>query len=258
MSELLTIIIPFFNEKGWIGKTVETIVGQDNQNFRLLVVDNASTDDSGAEAAQAGTALGMRFIATHCSMAGKTNAMQHALNMVETPYVAICDADTIYPPAYAGNIIRLFQENPSAASVMAVDLYGQDTAAHEKRKDFVLRKSEKFASKCHAGGYAQAYRTDIVKKIGGFDIGIWPYILEDHEIVHRLSPHGRSIYHREHFCFPSERRTCRAAVHWTRFERLLYRYMPQRGMDWFFYDFLGPKLGKRGCAAQALREKSWE
>lgn len=258
MSELLTIIIPFYNEKGWIGQTVKTIADQENQNFKLILVDNASTDDGASEAMDAAKVLGARLIFTYCEVAGKTNAMQHGLNMVETPYVAICDADTIYPPAYVGNIIALFSQNPSAVAVMAIDVYGDDRRLHQKRKDFVLRKSRRFSAKCHAGGYAQSYRTDVVKKAGGFDGGIWPYTLEDHEIVHRLHQYGHSVYHSDHYCFPSERRTCRAAVHWTGLERLLYRYMPQRGMNWFFYQFLGRQLDKRGSRAQALREKNWD
>jgi glycosyltransferase involved in cell wall biosynthesis len=259
MSPLLTIIIPFFNEEGWIGKTVASLAAQRDQRFQLLLVDNGSTDGGVIEARIAGASLGGRFRITSCATPGKTHAMQHGVAMVETPYVSICDADTIYPEHYAERVITLFEAAPNAAAVMAIDLYcAPDSPAAQKRSAFVLRKSRRFAAKCHAGGYAQSFRTEALRAAGGFDTAIWPYVLEDHEIMHRVHRHGPSIYHADHYCFPSERRTSRDSVSWNRLERLMYRYMPNAGMDWFLYSFLAARFTKRKTMATALREKQWQ
>ena len=254
----VTVVLPFFNEQGWVGRTVQSLAAQGNHAFRLLLVDNGSTDEGAAEAAQAGEILGDRLQIVRCSIPGKINAMQFGLARVETPLVAICDADTFYPPDYIDRIVTLFAADPAAAAVMAIDIYRPlSDPVSRKRIEFVMRKSRRFAAKCHAGGYAQAFRTDCLREAGGFDTDLWPYVLEDHEIVHRVGRFGHSVYHPDHVCFPSERRTSRESVSWTRFERLLYRYMPSAGMDWYFYRFLAERLRSRKCHGTALREKTW-
>ncbi|KEZ14393.1 MULTISPECIES: glycosyltransferase [Sphingobium] len=254
----LTIILPFFNEEGWIDKTVQTLAIQSDIRFRLLLIDNGSTDNGTEQAREAARSLGSRAEILSCPTPGKIHAMALGLSRVETAFVAICDADTEYPIDYVKRILDLFTGDPEAASVMAIDLYAPlESAESRKRTDFILRKSRRFSAKCHAGGYAQAYRTDALRAAGGFDAKRWPYVLEDHEIVHRVMTHGRAIYDRDHVCFPSARRSCRKAVSWTRAERLIYRYTPRFALDWYFYTFLGRRLAARNGTGDALRMKDW-
>lgn len=258
MSAGLTVVLPFFNEQGWIGHTVASLAGQNDPSFRLLLVDNGSTDDGVKEAAHEAAPLGDRARIVSCAIPGKIPAMAAGLAMVETPLVAICDADTHYPPDYVATIRRLFADNPHAAAIMAIDLYAaQNVPASRRRIDWIMRKSRRFPKKCHAGGYAQAFSLDALHAAGGFDMARWPYVLEDHEIVHRLLRFGPAIYHPDHVCFPSERRASRKAVSWTRGERLLYRYLPDFAMDWYFYRFLGRHLAARNSLGIALRHKDW-
>lgn len=258
MSILLTIILPFFNEQGWIGPTIDSLTAQLDDRFRLLLVDNGSTDGGAAEAAAHAGPLGDRATILRCPTPGKIHAMARGLAHVETPLVTICDADTHYPPEYVGRIIDLFEGDRTAAGVMAIDLNAPaDDPASRRRIAFILRKSRRFRGKCHAGGYAQAFRTEALRAAGGFDVRRWPYVLEDHEIVHRVMRHGHMIYHADHVCFPSNRRACRASVSWTRTERLLYRYVPRASLDWYFYRFLGRRLAARNSMGIALRRKDW-
>ena len=258
MTALLTIVLPFFNEQGWIGRTIDSLVAQNDERFLLLLIDNGSTDGGAAEAAIHIAALGDRARILSCPTPGKINALAAGLAQVDTPLVATCDADTIYPSDYVGRIIALFGHHDGAAAVMAIDLYAPaEDRRSQRRIAFIMRKGRRFASKCHAGGYAQAFRTAALRAGGGFDAGRWPYVLEDHEIVHRVMRHGRVVYHPDHVCFPSERRVSRDAVSWTRAERLLYRYLPGRALDWYFYHFLGRRLAARNSMGVALRNKDW-
>jgi glycosyltransferase involved in cell wall biosynthesis len=258
MTQKLTIILPFFNEQGWIGPTIDSLAAQSDRRFRLLLVDNGSTDRGADEAATHAVPLGDLASAIQCPVPGKIHAMAAGLARVETPLVAICDADTHYPPDYVRRIIALFDADPDAAAVMAIDLYGPpSTTKSRQRAAFILRKSRRFPGKCHAGGYAQAFRTQALRTAGGFDAERWPYVLEDHEIVHRVMRHGPALYHADHVCFPSDRRACRKAVSWTRAERLLYRYIPVAALDWYFYRFLGKRLAARNGHGTALRAKDW-
>ncbi|WP_313807374.1 glycosyltransferase family 2 protein [Sphingobium sp.] len=258
MTERLTIVLPFFNEQGWIGRTIDSLAAQSDRRFRLLLIDNGSTDHGAAEAATHAAQLGSLATILPCPTPGKIHAMATGLAAVETPLVAICDADTLYPSDYVKRIIALFDRHPDAAAVMAIDLYAPPLSPESMRRAaFILGKSRRFPGKCHAGGYAQAFRTAALRAAGGFDSGRWPYVLEDHEIVHRVMRHGRTLYDADHICFPSDRRTSRKSVSWTRAERLLYRYIPSQALDWYFYRFLGRRLAARNSMGIALRAKDW-
>ena len=45
-SPLFSIVVPTFNREGHIGRCLESIVGQSYQNHEVVVVDNASTDET--------------------------------------------------------------------------------------------------------------------------------------------------------------------------------------------------------------------
>ncbi len=259
MSPLITILLPFFNEEGWIGATIDSIIAQSDQRFRLILLDNASTDGGRAEAERhlAGWGEEMARIVP-VATPGKTNALTTGLSLVTTPYVAICDADTHYPPCYVANCLMLFASRANAVAVMAIDLYDPaGSPAAIRRVSRIMGKARLHSDRCHAGGYAQAFGTEALRAVGGFDAHRWPFVLEDHEVIHRVHRLGISIYDASHYCHPSPRRADRRCVSWTRFERLLYRFMPRSRMDWFFYEFLWRRLERRHAFAAALREKNW-
>lgn len=259
MKTQLTIILPYFNELGWVGKTIDSLVAQTDQDFRLILVDNASSDGSAAEAQQHALSIGNRVTFLHEPVPGKSNALAAALTQVETEIVAICDADTHYPPAYVRGILDMFRDHPDAVAVMAIDLYdepGSAASRHRIRK--IMDKVVRHPSKCHAGGYAQAFKTEMLRRAEAFDTVRWPFILEDHEIAYRVMCHGTAVYNPDHFCFPSLRRANRKSMDWTRTERLLYRYVPAQLLGWFFYRFLGPRLARRGAFATIQRAQSWK
>lgn len=259
MTARLSIVLPYFNEQGWIGPTIDSLVRQSEHNFRLILVDNASTDASSEEARRHAAPLGDAVEHVTCSEPGKIHALACGLAHVDTAFVATCDADTFYPTEYVARVLALFGAYPNAVAVMAPGLPAPaGTARAQKYLAHVMRKVCRLPHKCHTGGYGQAFRTDLLRQAGGFDAGRWPYVLEDHEIAFRIMQFGEARYHPDHVCFPSNRRVSRKSVSWTAFERFVYRRTPSGRMNWFFYSFLGPHLGTRNCFGIALREKQWD
>ena len=45
-TPLVTIGIPTFNRSAWLKESIESVLAQTFQEFRILVSDNASTDDT--------------------------------------------------------------------------------------------------------------------------------------------------------------------------------------------------------------------
>lgn len=254
----LTLLLPYFDERGWLGPTIDSLVRQSDQRFRMVLVDNGSSDGSEQEAREHARALEGRAQFMRVSAPGKTEALAAAMRTVKTRFVSICDADTIYPPEYVANTLRLFAQAPKVVAVMAIDVYAAaGTRTSQRRISRILRKVSWWPCLCHAGGYAQSFCTATLRSAGGFDPKRWGFVLEDHEVMHRVMKLGAVRYAPEHYCFPSSRRLDRQGVSWTAFERLVYRCTPRVYLDWFFYSFLARRLCRRGGHAQRLREKSW-
>jgi hypothetical protein len=152
----------------------------------------------------------------------------------------------------------MFACTDAPVGVMAIDLYDERLSeATRRRIAKVMWKSRRFRSQCHAGGYAQAFNVQALTAAGGLLNPAWPYVLEDHEVVNRLLHQGRIAYAADHICFPSDRRSSRKTVGWTRWERMVYRFTPRIRKDWFFYRYLGPRLAQRGLYNIALRDRDW-
>lgn len=262
MTVGLSIIIPYYNEQEYLPATLESLGRQNCRDFCLILVDNGSDDDSSERA----RIVMQQFpdITTHflsCMEPGKLPALVQGLAVVATDYVASCDADTIYPPHYVENCLAMFrsgEEGKRIVGVMAIDIYSPPRSkASVRRIRKIMLKSQLFSSQCHAGGYAQAYRTDVLRAVGGFASPRWPFLLEDHELYQRIRKLGVIRYAPNHFCFPSDRRQDRRSVSWTWLERTVYRFAPAKAKDWVFYRFLTARFARRGLVQVKLRERNF-
>ena len=255
-----TVVLPFFNETGYLPRTLESLAAQELSGFRLILVDNASTDGSAALAREVmARHPAIETIHLFESLPGKVHALATGLESVTTPFVAFCDADTYYPPHYLKRGDALFAGGGEAlAAVMAMDL-PEDTgspAAHRKRTK-VMTVACLWPRQVHTGGFGQCFRSETLRRAGGFSAALWPFVLEDHEVMQRVFKLGGARYAADLWCVPSNRRKDRARVGWTLTEQLLYHATPFALKDWFFYRFLKGRFTARGLANARLREKTW-
>jgi hypothetical protein len=107
------------------------------------------------------------------------------------------------------------------------------------------------------GGHGQVLRTCALRRAGGFSARYWRYVLLDHEIINRVLRYGRCRYDYRLWCRPSRRRVDRSRVRWSIIERVLYFLTPERLQDWYFYEFLGPRLDRRNMSHLNLRDQPW-
>jgi len=260
IAPVLSFVLPYYNEANYLEATLASLAAQTHRDFVLILANNASDDNSEA-LCRALTADWEEITVIHSyqSLPGKIHALKQAIGQVGTALFATVDADTLYPPDYAERIIGLFAANPEAAMVMAADIYGPATALPQRLRCWgIWALSRLFPLKCHTGAFGHAFRTEIFRRAGGYDERLWKFVLEDHEIIHRLGKKGHQVYSAGHYCSPSPRRQNRRAVSWTRGESLLYTFIPNRWMDWFFYDFLAKRFSQRGLDNRNLRERTWE
>lgn len=254
-----TVVIPVFNEAGFLPATLASLIAQERP-FHLLLVDNGSTDGGIAEARRQLAASGVRHEILEEARPGQVHALAAGLARVETEFVAVCDADTLYPPGYLTAAERLFEAGGEGRVMVCAWLRPDDGDA---RRAFLARSHRLLAARLwprqnHTSGAGQCFRTASLRAAGGYDGAHWPYVLKDHELAHRMLKLGTQAYHVDLWCTPSSRRADRTAVRWTLGERLLYHATPFAMKDWFFYRFLARRLHGRNQRDTVLRQRSWE
>lgn len=249
-----TFVIAYYNEADYLAATLASLAAQTLKPFRLLLVDNGSTDGS-ATIARAAVLPDVEVVHLAEARPGKIFALEAAMPSLSTEFVAFGDADTFYPPHYLATAQAAYTASDIVAA-MATDVPPDAARALRKRRHNQI-VSRLWPKQTHTGGFGQTFRTAALVAAGGYAERFWPYVLMDHEIMQRVVKQGRIVYPYGLWCVPSDRRSDRTRVRWTLAERLLYHFTPAAAKDWYFYRFLGPRLRARRLGHLNLREKTW-
>ena len=108
----LTAIVPAYNEAETVAETVRSLREQTLAPARIIVVDDCSTDDTAAIAAEAGATV----IRTPSNTGSKAGAQSFALGLVETELVMAVDADTTLAPDAVEELAAALDERDVAAA----------------------------------------------------------------------------------------------------------------------------------------------
>jgi len=253
-----SVLLPFFNERDCIAETVTSLAQQDERPL-VILIDNASSDDSAEVAVAACRAHDLPYVLVHERRPGKVAALAAGLACVTTPFVATCDADSWYPAHYLATAQALLERPGVAAAGAYFVPRAAGTAQRVAAALHINLAARLLPGQCHAGGAGQVFRTAALRGAGGFDPQRWNLVLEDHEIVHRVLRHGMMEYGSALWCSPSPRKRDRASVRWTLAERLCYIAAAATGTgDWFFYNHLAARLAARQLSSDRLRERRYQ
>ncbi|KUO57408.1 MAG: hypothetical protein APF78_06315 [Sphingomonadales bacterium BRH_c3] len=121
---LLSVVIPNYNYGAFVGEAIASIAAQTYAPIELIVVDDASTDNS-LEAIRealdkADNLISTRLIALEENV-GKLGALNRALEYVRGRYFVIHDSDDLLSPGYVERTIAELEaaraEDPSIAII---------------------------------------------------------------------------------------------------------------------------------------------
>lgn len=253
-----TIVLPYYNEEQFIARTIGAAIALTGPAFRLVLVDNASTDATEAMCRDLlARAPHIEVEHVHEPQPGPSHALKAGFERVTTPFVSFWNADTWYPADYLARAEAMLAQ-PGIVAAMAIDVAGgPGTAAGVLRRYQKRIASLVMRRQAHTGTFGQCFRTATLRAAGGPRSEAWPWVLDDHELMQRVLKLGRSRYSADFWCMPSDRRGASAHVRWTLAERLLYHVTPFRLKDWFFYRFLWRRFQLRGMGTANLRIRDW-
>ena len=254
-----SVVVPFYNEEQYILRCLESLVQQSLPPGQIIAVDNGSTDKSAAIVHDFIENTSIPSLLRYDPRPGKSNALETGCKDIQHPYVLTADADIVYPPHFFQLCSQIIGKNPGAAAVMGLYLEGNpERKENQKQRQKTFRMAQKFPTKCHTGGAGQVFKASALLQAGGFSMRQWPYVLLDHEVIHRIHKLGPSVYHPDLYVIHTDRRKDRQRVRWNLWERLLYRYHPNFLGDWYFYKYLARRSKKNGKTQGRLREQPWQ
>jgi glycosyltransferase involved in cell wall biosynthesis len=185
---LVSVIVPSHNSTKTIGLCLESVLTQTYPNIELIVVDDASTDES--------PEIVRRYDCTLVRLdtnAGAGIARNHGIRASHGEILFFLDSDVALAPDAVANAVRVLGENPSFGAAWGI--YGDrplvDDGMVERVQVLYGHYRQIQPSPVHTGHFAVgAVRRFVVDAIGGFDerlFGQWTN--EDHEYGLRIAEH---------------------------------------------------------------------
>jgi glycosyltransferase involved in cell wall biosynthesis len=108
MSVAVTCIVPVHNGERYLTETLRSILAQTHRPLELIVVDNASTDASGAIARSFGDAITV----IRQEDRGPTTGRNLGITAARGDYLAFCDADDLFEPQKLARQVAHFAGRP--------------------------------------------------------------------------------------------------------------------------------------------------
>jgi glycosyltransferase involved in cell wall biosynthesis len=192
----ITVAIPLYNEPRFIVDAIKSVKRQTFRDFEAIIVDDASTDNSRAVAHKAISDDPRFRIVQHLKNSGGGAARNTALRLARTPLITFLDADDILMADSLELRINAFLE--SANDYVAGTFSGICHGPEDTKYNFVPKNrnyskpTQTFISaegECPFNIHAVVARTDILRRLGGFDEALRNNA-EDWELWQRILRHG--------------------------------------------------------------------
>ncbi len=108
---LISVVIPVYNTRDTLGACVESMLAQTHACFELLLLDDGSTDGSGA-LCDAYAQKDARVRVLHLDHAGVAAARNRGIDAARGDFIGFVDSDDTAEPAYLARLLAPLLANP--------------------------------------------------------------------------------------------------------------------------------------------------
>jgi glycosyltransferase involved in cell wall biosynthesis len=204
-ARLMSVIIPAFNEENYIEGCLKSLLAQDlpNSEFEIIVVDNASTDNTSNIVRK----FPVRLV--YEKSPSVVFARQKGVTVSKGNIIVSGDADTLYPPDWLAEIKKEFQNDKNIIAVAGY-IYFRNSPLFFKLL-FALGQtlnfySYKFFSRFPLVFAANfAFKRTALRKIGGYPMHI-PELGDQQYLLYKFFKLGDVKVCPKIKCYTSSRR----------------------------------------------------
>lgn len=209
-----SIVIPNLNGAGWLRDSIESIWAQTEQDFELIVIDNASTDESLA-IAQSYEMRARYTLVQNSENTGFSAAVNAGIRLAKGEYIVLFNNDAFAEPNWLAQLIAAAEADENIFAVQSLMIRHFERDICDDAGDYVTlfgwackrgdgmywrryTKPKRIFSAC---GGASLYRKRILDEIGLFDELFFAYF-EDVDISWRANSLGyKNVYCPDAKCY---------------------------------------------------------
>lgn len=182
----ISVIVPVYNAGKYLGRCVESILGQTYRNLELILVDDGSRDGSPAMC-DVFAVRDNRVRVIHKPNEGVSAARNDGIDAARGDFIAFCDNDDFYAPNMLERLLGICLDNDCGIAHCRFAKGGDAFLAappEQPVKVFTGRELlESFYSEATIYIWDKLYRRDVFRDIR-FPVG--SYTMEDQMVVHHL------------------------------------------------------------------------
>jgi len=187
----ISVIVPVRNDAGHLRRCLEALRVSECRDFELIVVDDASTDDTPRVAEE----LGARVVRMERN-GGPGRARNRGAEEARGDVIFFIDADVCVHPDTVGKVAESFASDPDLAAVFgSYDLMPRAATFLSQYKNlfhhYVHQRASERASTFWAG--CGGVRKGVFRQLGGFDVEYGRPSIEDIEFGARMYKSGHKI-----------------------------------------------------------------
>jgi len=124
-SKMISVIIPFFNSKGYAKRLLDSILGQTHSNIEIVAIDDGSTDET-ADILADYAANDKRLLHIRQPNSGAGVASNKGIDIASGDYLTFADHDDWIEPAAYEKLLNVLENNDADMSVCNFNLVYDD------------------------------------------------------------------------------------------------------------------------------------
>lgn len=205
-APLVTVIVPTYNRREWIGICLDSIKAQTYQHIETLVIDDGSSDGT-AEFLRSDPRYSFARLHVQKKNGGASVARNTGIGMAQGELIVFIDSDDALLPNHVETAVRVFRDHPNTGlfccdSTM-IDADGeilfQGRTWHEIQNEIRNQPLQGgFRSLIDIFQFSHIFPgftlpKTVFEKIGDFDQSIFP--MDDYDLSLRVAAAGYGVYY---------------------------------------------------------------
>lgn len=145
---MVTIVIPCYNVAKYIKRCIDSLVDQSFQKFKVILVDDKSTDDTYQYLLQLQVTSGLDIMVLQNSCnSGPAVSRNKGILEADTKYITFCDSDDWYEPDFLKTMVSLLEDNAADMAFCGykvVDEHGNSQSRPVYNRSGLISREEAF------------------------------------------------------------------------------------------------------------------
>lgn len=196
----VSALVPVYNGAAYLAEAVESAMKQTMADLEVIIIDDGSTDDSGAIADRLAAANPDRVKVIHQANGGLVAARNAGLGIARGEYVALLDADDAWYPHHLAEAVAVLDARPEVGLVHAEYevMDAQSASQGTPPGRWVLPHKSAweaiFLWQDHVMQVTAVFRRSLIDEVGPFDLRFNRLGCEDRDLWLRIAARSQLVF----------------------------------------------------------------